>query len=400
MNRFLNFTITLFFSFLSSSCSIAQKQQSNEKIQANDLEVFQEKIATAAQEEIKKSGVPSLQIAVGQNGKLIFNEAFGLADIENNVKATTETKYRSASMDKWLTATATFRLVESGQLDLDVPIQEYCPEFPKKEWPITTRQLLTHTAGIRHNLDFPRLIEDAKTEQERNKLKEMQIKEQLGEYTRYTDVITPLENFKDDDLLFEPGTDYSYSSFGYRVLGCVIQGAAERPFREVMKEEIFIPASMNNIVDDDAWAVIPNRASGYFLKENGSVSRASFRDVSENLPAGGHLATASDFISFVNAFKSGKLVSAETQTLMTKAPIFVGDNPVDSKYGYGVELIDSDIGKWIAHTGSQSGATAIVVIFPADNISIAIMSNAYGWRGLFEFTSSIRKIIKENPPKK
>lgn len=400
MLRLIYFTLALFFSLAISSCSNNQKQNSNEQSQTDNLGVFHEKIVNVAEEEIKKSGVPSLQIAVGQNGKLIFNEAFGLADIENNVKATTETKYRSASMDKWLTATATFRLVERGQLDLDVPIQEYCTDFPKKEWPITTRQLLTHTSGIRHNLDFPRLIEDAKTENDRNKLKEMQTIERLGKYTRYTDVITPLENFKNDDLLFEPGTNYSYSSFGYRVLGCVIQGAAERPFREVMREEIFIPASMNNIVDDDAWAVIPNRASGYFLKENGTVSRASFRDVSENLPAGGHLATASDFISFVNAFKSGKLVSAETQTLMTKAPIFVGESPFEPEYGYGVELFNSDIGKWIAHTGSQSGATSIVVLFPADDISVAIMSNAYGWQGLFDLASTIRGIIKENPKNK
>ncbi len=400
MYRLLYFTLTLFLSFAISSCSNTQKQNSNEQSQTNNLSLFHDKIVNVAEEEIEKSGVPSLQIAVGQNGKLIFNEAFGLSDIENNVQATTETRYRSASMDKWLTATAAFRLVESGKLDLDVPIQEYCPDFPRKEWPITTRQLLTHTSGIRHNLDFPRLIEEAKTEQERNKLKKMQTIERLGKYTRYTDVITPLDNFKNDKLLFEPGTDYSYSSFGYRVLGCVIQGASERPFREIMKEEIFAKASMTNIVEDDAWAVIPNRASGYFLKENGTVSRASFRDVSENLPAGGHLATAKDFISFVNAFQSGKLVSDETQSLMTTAPVFAGDSPFEPEYGYGVELFNSDIGQWIAHTGSQSGATSIVVLFPADDISLAIMSNAYGWRGLFDLASTIRGIIKENSPSK
>lgn len=400
MNRIIYFKLVLIFSLAISGCSINKKQNSNKQSQSNNSEIFHEKIVKVAEEEIEKTGVPSLQIAVGQNGKLIFNEAFGLADIENNVKATPVTKYRSASMDKWLTATATFRLVESGQLDLDIPIQEYCPDFPKKEWPITTRQLLTHTSGIRHNLDFPRLIEDAKTEQERNKLKEMQTKERLGKYTRYTDVITPLENFKNDDLLFEPGTDYSYSSFGYRVLGCVLQGASKRPFKEIMKEEIFNIASMNNIVVDDAWAIIPNRVSGYYLKEDGTVSRASFRDVSENLPAGGHLATAKDFLSFVNAFQSGKLVSDKTQSLMTTAPIFVGDSPFESGYGYGVELFNSDIGEWFAHTGAQSGATSVVILYPNDNISVAIMSNAYGWRGLFEIASSIREIIKENPPSK
>lgn len=393
MNIFIRLFLIVSAAAASGCARNAQVSDPHQIAAPSQVGELREKIEAAARDEITNSGVPSLQIAVAHGRTLIFNDAFGLADVENNVPATNDTKYRSASIDKWLTATAAFRLVEKGQMDLDIPIQEYCPEFPQKKWPITARNLLTHTSGIRHNLDFPKLIAEASTDHERTRLENMQIVEQLGEYTRYTDVVTPLDNFANDDLLFEPGTDYSYTSFGYRVLGCVMQGAAGRPFRNIMESEVFTPSSMTDIVDDDAWAIVPGRASGYFLKNDGSVLRAAFRDVSENLPAGGHLATAADLISFVHAFNSGDLVSAETRSLMITAPVFAGSEPFEPGYAYGIELVNSDIGKWIGHTGSQSGATALVVYFPADDISVAIMTNVYGWRGVNEFTSKIKGIV-------
>src|SRR4029077_119428 len=94
--------------------------------------------------------VPAMTVAVAVSGRMVYSKAFGYADLENSVPATTETLIRTASIAKSITAVAAMTLVEAGRLDLDAPVQKDCPPFPLKQWPITTRELLSHTAGIRH----------------------------------------------------------------------------------------------------------------------------------------------------------------------------------------------------------------------------------------------------------
>ena len=137
--------------FLLLTLLYAGGADAKSQITQNDL---REKIKIAATSEIENSKTPSLQISVGLAGKMIFENAYGLADIENNVRATPASKYRTASVAKWFTATAAMKLSSNGLLDLDVPIQKYCPEFPAKKNPISTRQLMTHTAGIRGYFDY------------------------------------------------------------------------------------------------------------------------------------------------------------------------------------------------------------------------------------------------------
>jgi serine beta-lactamase-like protein LACTB len=95
------------------------------------------------------NSVPGLSAAVVLNGRHVWSEGFGFADLENNVPASAQTLFRLASVSKPITATAAMQLWERGTLDLDVPVQKYCPAFPQKEFPISTRQLLGHLGGIR-----------------------------------------------------------------------------------------------------------------------------------------------------------------------------------------------------------------------------------------------------------
>ena len=366
---------------------------------------WKEQIAEAAQAELLRSGTPSLQVAVGYDGAVIFERAFGLADVENSVIATAETKYRTASVSKWLTATAAMRLVEQGKLDLDKPVQTYCPQFPKKRRPVSTRQLLTHTSGIRHYADYDDELAAAKTDAERIQVEIRRYRDELGEYTRYTDLTAPLENFKNDALTFAPGTDWLYSSFGYRVLGCVLEGASGRSYRTLMDEEVFGPAGMNHTLADDAWAIVPHRASGYRLDREKPLRRADLRDVSENLPAGGHLTTATDITLFAQAFNSGRLVSADSVALMVRQTS-AGAGPVEDysswrhaipsaeRYGYGVMFFPHENEQWIGHTGRQAGASAIIVLVPGSKISIAVLTNVKGWGGYMRFARTLRSIVE------
>jgi serine beta-lactamase-like protein LACTB len=370
---------------------------------------FQEQIELAIRTELEQSGVPSLQVAIGRKGEIIYEGAFGLADLEQDVAASVETKYRSASISKWLTATAAMKLAEQGKLDLDKSIQEYCPDFPRKLWPITARQLLTHSSGIRGYADYETEFEQANSDEERADVEQRQNRDSLGTYTRYTDVVTPLTNFKNDSLVFEPGTDWLYTSFGYRVLACVIEGAAGQTYQSLLDAEILEPTGLIRTVPDDAWTIVLHRAAGYRLIRGEPIRRADMRDVSENLPAGGHLTTATDLIRFAQAFQAGQLVSSESVSLMTQGLSGKGEEaenytswryaiPSRDKYAYGIMSFPNETQLWIGHTGRQAGGSSIVVLVPEQGISIAVLTNVKGWGGYLSLVREIHAIIEQNIP--
>ncbi len=372
-----------------------------------NTDLLKSKISELAIQELENSKAPSLQIAISLKDSLIFNKAFGLADIENNVSATTKTKYRTASVSKLWTSTIAMILVDKGVLNLDDPIQKYCPDFPVKEHIITTRQLLTHTSGIRSYIDLEEELKNAKNGRDSLDINNRYRKEVLGEFTRYTEIKKALDNFKNDPLLFEPSTDWHYSSQAYRVLACVLEGASNLTYQQLTKQNIFEPTSMNNTLEDDAWAIIPNRASGYRVQRGKLIRRADMRDVSENLPAGGHLTTALDLILFANSFLNQYYFSSEKIKLMSsnyikkiednneKMPLWRYAIPNKENYGYGIMIFPSKDTKRFGHTGRQAGGSAILVMIPEKELSIAVLTNVKGWNGYISFTNKIEEIISQ-----
>src|SRR5271169_6676869 len=141
--------------------------------------------------------VPGLSIAVVENGEYEWAAGFGLADVENNAPASEHTLFRLASISKSLTATAAMQLVERGQLDLDAPVQKYCPAFPPKQSPMTTREVMGHLAGIRHYKS------------------ESQDDPEIGNTKHFDDPIQAgLDFFKNDPLASDPGKQFHYSTQG------------------------------------------------------------------------------------------------------------------------------------------------------------------------------------------
>lgn len=352
---------------------------------------------------LSKDGLPGLSIAVAQGGR-IFSAGFGHADLENGVQLDARALFRTASISKWLTATAAMRLVEAGKLDLDAPIQQYCPQYPQKQWTVTSRQVLNHLGGIRHYHGANG--ESRATEQERKTLEDLSKREQSTQFTRFTDVIKPLDAFKDDPLISQPGTRFLYTSLGYRVLGCVLEGAARVPYRTLMRELVFAPAGMSSITEDDVLAIIPRRVAGYARNANGTLTRAQFRDVSENLPAGGHLASAEDLVRFAAAFNSGKLVKAATRDQMMARPRLLDGSPVPyappffgvgatAFYGMGVFVGSMKEEPLLAHTGSQSGASTELMLAPRSDAAVAVMSNVSGWNGAHALAVQIAEVVAE-----
>jgi CubicO group peptidase (beta-lactamase class C family) len=323
--------------------------------------------------------VSGASIAVALNGKIVYQNAYGMSDVENSVVARPETAYRSASIGKSITATATMQLVERKQLDLDQPIQTYCPAFPTKPWPITTRHLLTHTSGIRHYGG----VHD---------------REEQSSTIHYTDVNEALVPFKDDPLLFEPGTKYSYSTYGYDVLGCVLQGAAHRPFMELIRNDIFEAAGMSASRDDDPAAIVPRRAAGYRLN-NGQLQNALHVDMSNRMPAGGYLTTAPDLARFAVSFIDCKLVACVTRDAMLAELHLKNGDTIN--YGFGWAVVEDGSGRPTGeyfHGGSSPGASGLLYIQPARRLAVVILTNLEDVSDRLDIARAIAKVALVNNP--
>src|ERR1700738_94948 len=138
----LYFLLAAFLLAISSVAAAAQDHSLSPEKRAQ--------IEKAVSAFMAANSVPGVSVAVVQNGQPVWSAGFGMADLENSSPATSSTLFRLGSISKPITAVAVLQLYERGKLDLDAPVQEYCPAFPKKEWPITARELLGHLGGIRH----------------------------------------------------------------------------------------------------------------------------------------------------------------------------------------------------------------------------------------------------------
>jgi CubicO group peptidase (beta-lactamase class C family) len=316
--------------------------------------------------------VPGLSVALVIDGRPGWSRGFGLADVENAVPATARTAYRSASIGKTMTATAAMRLVEAGRLDLDADIRRYCPAFPVKPWTITVRHLLSHQSGIRH-YGGPR------------------DREEQASTVHYADVVDAMAPFKDDALLFQPGTRFGYSTYGYDVLGCVLQGAAGAPFLDVMRTQVWQRAGMRATRDDDPAALIDRRAAGYVLVD-GAVRNAPHVDMSNRMPAGGYLTTVDDLARFEAAVLDGTLIQPATLQRMLAPSVLADGTPVPYGIGWGIELEPWHDDTWAFHGGSSPGASGMVALMPRHRFGVAILSNLEDLPGRNELVETITRI--------
>jgi serine beta-lactamase-like protein LACTB len=385
---------------LAANCIVASPTQAQDEISPQQIQEIRELGATT----LSKEGLPGLSVAVARRDH-IWSVGFGSADLEQSVAVDSHSMFRTASISKWMTATAAMRLVDEGKLDLDAPIQQYCPQYPAKQWTITSRELLTQLSGIRHYHGANG--EPRNTPAQREALDGLVKREQSTQYTRYTEVIPTLDSFKDDPLVYPPGTHFLYSSLGYRVMGCVLEGVAQMPYRRLMRSLIFTPAGMSTITEDDSQIIVPHRVAGYAWDSNKRVIRAPFRDVSENLPGGGHLATAEDLVRFAAAFNSGKLVQSKSREEMVQRPKLIdGRDAPDAPpyfgmgtglyYGMGMFVGKSASGeRLLMHTGRDPGASTELLLVPETGIVVAVMSNVSQWDGTDALAQKILEILEK-----
>jgi serine beta-lactamase-like protein LACTB len=239
-----------------------------------------------------QTSVPGVVIGLSIKGKDIWTEGFGQIDIENDVKTDKDSVWRLASISKPLTAALVAKLIDSQVVDLDQSIYEYLPKdlFPEKTWNgikvnITLREVLSHKAGF-HLTKLP---------------------EDFEHIFEAQNVSQTLELLKNEKLLFNPGTEYSYSNYGYQVIGAIIESVLKNTYQNEMKK-MFLELGMKTTFAEERETIIEHRPRYYASNSNGKTVNV---DIIDDLfsyegwwPSGGMVSTVSDLLRFGNAMLS------------------------------------------------------------------------------------------------
>lgn len=308
-----------------------------------------------AKEFLKTNHIPGMAISVSRHGKLIWSKGFGYARLKQKKRVKPKkTIFRVASISKSITAVTLAKLTDDKLIHLDHSIYEYLPDYPKKTYDFTVRQLAGNIAGIRHY----------KNDSEYALNKKMSITDGLS-------------LFKDDPLLFEPGTQFNYSSPGYVLLSEIIQKKVEIPYATLVTDSILRPLGMNHSMVEDSEKKIPNKSEFYSSSVmNGPVLA---KPVSNGYKAasGGFLSTSEDIILFGNEIINPKIISQQAISEIVTSQKLNNGNKTGYGIGFSVETSKNGTPKYY-HTGGGIGASTILLIYPQEELVITVLTNLTG----------------------
>ena len=306
---------------------------------------------------IRECKIPGISIAVSKEGQIVWSEAFGYADLNNKVMAKTTTLFRVASVSKSFTAAGMMKLVENKKLNLHASVQQYVPEFPDKGYPITSDLLASHQAGVRNYWDDSEALNTI----------------------HYDSVITSVEKFKNDRLLFIPGTNFEYSNYGYVLLSAVIERASRKDFLSFMHEDVFQPLGMIFTIPDQvkdsniAKSTFYDHVTPYSL--NGEIVVSPYNDFSCKWGSGGFLSTAEDLVRFANGHISGnKNIFLKKQSIDSLFKRRVSKMGIIG-YCYGwMTARDPYLRRVYFHFGASSGGTSVLIIYPNKKLLLLLLA--------------------------
>ncbi|XP_041034474.1 serine beta-lactamase-like protein LACTB, mitochondrial [Carcharodon carcharias] len=400
-------------------------------------------------------GAPGIVVGVAVDGKEVWSEGLGYADVENRVLCNPDTVMRIASISKPLTMTAIAKLWEDGKLDFDAPVQKYVPEFPEKEYKgekvtITIRQLLSHLSGIRHYEKDIKKVQELKGKDKRLVKEEVESKADQGskdkrpaekpketlentqmgsegdsriqekcpksesdkdedsgksnktpqnkkefqheEYyitEKFESVSKSLALFKNDPLMFKPGSQFLYSTHAWTLLSAVVEKASEQNFLHLMKK-MFQDLGMLRTVPDEHEPIVYNRARYYVYNKNGHLVNSPYVDCSYKWAGGGFLSTVCDLLRFGSAmlysYQAERLKDGNRTLLpgyLTPATMRMIWSPVgktelswdrEGRYamGWGIVEQSQQCGQcrhqrhYLTHTGGAVGASSVLLLLPEE----------------------------------
>lgn len=314
-------------------------------------------------------------VLVAEHGKVVYKQAFGLANREWNISNSTATKFMIGSVSKPLTAMLVLIQVQKGLIDLNKTIADYLPEFRNKPAAnITVRQLLSHTSGM-PNYDiikdfFPKISRQNFSREDYIKI------------------------YQDSALAFAPGTRYAYSSWGYFTLGYIVEKVTGKSYATAMREDIFEPLHMNNSGSYYHTQIVPGRATGYDYRLGGYTS-SDFRDQSNTMGTGDLYATVDDLFSFHLAITNHTILNKT----LTDEMLRPGMPP--ARYGYGwfnqnFKYTETDSITANYHLGMTDGFISFALRVPESNSFVVILCNSSP-TDFFGIIKNLLKVMYDKP---
>ena len=319
--------VTILIAILLGGCSSARSTQFDQAIAESRAQVDRLMQANA---------IPGVAVAVTVGDRIVWLDGMGVKR---------DAQFRVGSVSKVITAAALMRLVDAGRVKLDAPVSLYLPSFPHGE--ITVGQLAGHLGGIRHYTRSEFLNRE-----------------------HYESATASLTRFANDPLVTTPGEKYAYSSYGFNVIGAIIESATKQRFDAAMTSLVFKPLGMR----ETSFSELPTAVRWYMKGNDGTVRVAPDVDLSDRWPSGGMLSTARDLGHFaIGITKGGFLTSAARDAMFASQKTNDGK---ETNVGIAWRMAtDSDGRRFVHHGGEAMGARAFILLYPAERVSVAFVSN-------------------------
>lgn len=293
-------------------------------------------------------------VLVARDGHVLLSKGYGMANLEQDVPITSQTKFRLGSVSKQFNAMAIMILQERGKLSVLDSICRYVPDCPAAWQPVTIRHLLTHTSGIPSYTEFP----------------------DNDEYERKPMTVTAtVERFKSKPLEFKPGERFHYNNSGYTLLGYIVERVAGKSYEEFLRENILEPLHMSNSGYDHPRTILKHRAAGYARRGDALVN-APYIEMDTPFSSGALYSTVEDMYLWDQSLYSEKLIKQPSLNAM-----FTPVTPEEfgwhgyTRYGYGWHIMRQFDRKLVYHTGHINGFVAYIGRYPEDKVSVIILSN-------------------------
>ena len=340
MRNFLQFFYSLIFAAIigcSSADQYSKKIIKVDKLVSNTLET---------------NNLPGLSLTIVKDRNKIYSKGFGYADIDKQIQVLpSKTKFRIGSFSKTLAASALMKLVEEGKIDLDASIYNYVPDYPKKKWDFTSRQIAGHLSGIRSYKEGEMMINE-----------------------NFSNVKDALNVFKMDSLLHKPDTKYHYSTHAWTLLSLIIENTSGQSFLDYMQTDVFDKLDMNNTHAEKISLTGIEKVNYYMLDSTKQIIVAPEVDNSWKWAGGGFISTTEDVAKFLLAHSHYEYLTQESLTEMISSQKNI-DGEI-TNYGIGWRTrYDKNNNALIGHTGGSIGGTTYAFMAPHSNTIIVMTTN-------------------------
>jgi serine beta-lactamase-like protein LACTB len=307
----------------------------------------------AVRDAIQEGAAPGAAAAVGLDGRIVWAEAFGVADVAGGKPVSPGTRFGIGSISKTLTLASALVLADDGKLDLDAPVERYLPDFPHAGQGVTVRRIGAHQSGIADDFANEHYWSTARYE--------------LDSAYRLI-AAAPMGS--------TPGSRTEYATGLFTIVGRVLERVGAGAYADVMRRTVLEPAGMTATVPNDPRRPPADRATFYVRSERGGFEPAPPFDPSFKLPGAGYLSSAEDLVRFGLALLGPGLLSEASRREMF-TPVALEDG-APTRYALGFQALDDDGRRLLLQSGGGPGIASWLAIYPEDRLVVAILANATG----------------------